>query len=72
MLGWRRSDFAEFVNHNTKIYRGAEYIKAKKTQKKKIVVSQVLEKVKKEVRHLLVESLKIFTQNKIYLIKKSF
>lgn len=37
MLGWRRSDFAEFVNHNTKVYRGVEYIKAKKTQKKKLI-----------------------------------
>ena len=36
MLGWRRSDFAEFVNHNTKVYRGVEYIKAKKTQKKQM------------------------------------
>ena len=34
MLGWRRSDFEQFVKHNTKVYRGVEYIKAKKTQKK--------------------------------------
>lgn len=50
MLGWRRSDFAEFVNHNTKIYRGVEYLTALKTKKKKLIAHCIITPQIEELR----------------------
>lgn len=50
LLGWRRSDFAEFINHNTKKYNGVEYITAKKTQKKKLIAHCIVTKEIEELR----------------------